>query len=341
MLIFLALVPVFIAAYIWMQQQRRGLAARFGNPALVQESGGGAGSVRAGAKSAGGPRLLRRHIPPALFLVALIILIIALARPQTVVSLPRLEGTIILAFDVSGSMAADDLEPTRIEAAKAAARRFVESQPSTVRVGVVSFSDGGFATQPPTNDQAAILAAINRLTLQRGTSLARGIEAALNVIEADSNEELTLATGLTETLVATPTPVPKGTYKPAVIVLLTDGENNQTPDPLEAAQVAADRGVRVHSIGIGSAEGATLHIEGFSVRSRLDEATLRQISELTGGTYYGAENEEELRTIYDELNPELVLKPQETEVTALFAGAGILVLMIGGLLSLLWLGRVP
>jgi Ca-activated chloride channel family protein len=332
MLIFLALVPVLIAAYIWMQQQRRSVAARFGNPALVKES--------AGASKPGGLSV-RRHIPPALFLVALIILITALARPQTVVSLPRLEGTIILAFDVSGSMAADDLEPTRIEAAKAAARRFVERQPSTVRVGVVSFSDGGFATQPPTNDQAAILAAINRLTLQRGTALARGIEAVLNVIEADGNEELTLATGLTETLVASPTPVPKGTYKPAVIVLLTDGENNQTPDPLEAAQVAADRGVRIYSIGIGSAEGATLQIEGFSVRSRLDEATLRQIAEVTGGTYYGAENEDELRTIYDQLNPELVLRPQETEVTALFAGAVILVLMIGGLLSLLWLGRVP
>ena len=330
MLIFLALVPVFIAAYIWMQQQRRGLTARYGNPALVvQESVGADPSLRAWATGAVGRRTLLRHIPPALFLVALAILIIALARPQTVVSLPRLEGTIILAFDVSGSMAADDLEPTRIEAAKAAARTFVERQPSTVQIGVVTFSDGGFATQPPTDDQAAILASINRLTLQRGTSLARGIEAALNVIEAGSNEELTLATSSTETPVATPTPVPKGTYKPAVIVLLTDGENNQDPDPLVAAQVASDRGVRVYSIGIGSAEGAILNIEGFSVRSRLDEETLRQIAELTGGTYYGAENEEELRTIYDQLNPELVLKPQETEVTALFAGAGILVLLLG------------
>jgi Ca-activated chloride channel family protein len=123
--------------------------------------------------------------------------------------------------------------------------------------------------------------------------------------------------------------------------MLSDGENNQAPDPLESAQSAADRGVRIYTVGIGSAEGAMLNIEGFSVRSRLDEQTLRQISDLTGGTYYNAENEDQLRTIYDNLSPELVVKPEEMEVTSLFAGAGLLVLVIGGLLSLFWLGRLP
>ena len=294
---------------------------------------------------------VRRHIPSALFLVALMILIVALARPQTVVSLPRLEGTIILTFDVSRSMAADDLKPTRLQAAKTAARAFVQRQPSTVQIGVMSFSDGGFALQAPTNDQDAVLAAINRLTLQSGTSLARGIEASLKALAAGTGHALTPAEGGSKSLrlssnrtqmpAPTPTPVPKGTNTSAVIVLLSDGENTQSPDPLTAAQTAADRGVRIDTVGVGSAAGATLHIDGFTVRSQLDEATLRQIAQLTGGAYYNAANAGDLRTIYANLDPRLVIKPQKTEVTSLFAGAGILVMMIGGTLSLLWLGRLP
>jgi Ca-activated chloride channel family protein len=238
-------------------------------------------------------------------------------------------------------MAAGDLKPNRMEAAKNAARDFVMSQPSTVRIGVVTFSDGGFATQPPTNEQEAILAAINRLTVQRGTSLARGIEAALNIIAMDTAQPPLTLSERSELPAPTPPPLPRGTYAPAVIVLLTDGENTQDPDPLAAAQVAAGRGIRVHTVGVGSTEGAILSIEGFTVRSRLDETALQQISELTGGIYSNAENADDLRSIYDKLVPELVIKPQETEVTSLLAGLGILVLMIGGTLSLLWLGRVP
>jgi Ca-activated chloride channel homolog len=326
MLVWLSLIPLGVMAYIRMQQRRRRLAARYGNPGLVHE----AASRRLG---------VRRHIPSALFLVALTILIVALARPQAVVSLPRLEGTIILVFDVSRSMAADDLKPTRLAAAKTAARAFVQRQPSTVQIGVVSFSDGGIALQAPTNDQDAVLAAINRLTLQSGTSLARGIEASLKALAAGTDHALTLSSNRAQT--PTPTPVPKGTYTSAVIVLLTDGENTQSPDPLAAAQMAADRGVRIYTVGIGSTAGATLHIDGFTVRSRLDEQTLHQIARLTGGAYYNAANAGELRTIYASLDPQLVIKPQKTEVTSLFAGAGILVLMIGGTLSLLWLGRLP
>ena len=338
MLVWLSLIPLCVVVYIRMQQRRRRLAARYGNPGLVHE--------------AAGRRLgVRRHIPSALFLVALTILIVALARPQTVVSLPRLEGTVILAFDVSRSMAADDLKPTRLAAAKGAARAFVQRQPSTAQIGVVSFSDGGFALQAPTTDQDAVASAINRLTLQSGTSLARGIEASLKVIAAGTGHALTPAEGgsnslrlssnRTPTPAPTPTPVPKGTYTSAVIVLLTDGENTQSPDPLAAAHMAADRGVRIYTVGIGSTAGATLHIDGFTVRSRLDEQTLRQIAQLTGGAYYNAANAGDLRTIYANLDPQLVIKPQKTEVTSLFAGAGILVMMIGGTLSLLWLGRLP
>ena len=331
MLILLLAVPLLVAGYVRVQQRRQRLVALYGNPALVS----GAAARRPGALEAA-----RRHIPAALFLLALVVLIVALARPQAMVSLPRVQGTVILAFDVSGSMAADDMEPTRLQAAKAAAVGFVERQPSTVQIGVVSFSDGGFPTQPPTNDRAAVLAAIERLMVQRGTSVARGIEASLAAIAADKSPQLSLAEP-SGTPAATPTPVPEGTYTSAVIVLLSDGENNQFPDPLETAQVAADRGVRIYTVGVGSAEGAMLNIEGFSVRSRLDEPTLRRISELTGGTYFNAENEQELRTVYDNLNPELVIKPEEMEVTSLFAGAGLLILTLGGMLSLLWLGRLP
>ena len=327
MLLLLLLIPLLVVMYIRMQQRRRHLAEMFGSPGLVQ----GGARRKLGA---------RRHVPSVFFLAALMVLIVALARPQTVVGLPRVEGTIILAFDVSGSMAADDLKPTRMEAAKTAAREFVERQPSSVQIGVVSFSNAGFTTQPPTDDQAAILAAINRLTVQSGTSLAQGIAASLNVIAAGIDPPLTLS-NRNQTETATPTPVPNGNYKSAVIVLLTDGENNMSPDPLKVAQTAEDRGVRIHTVGIGSTEGATLNLDGFTIRSRLDEESLQQISQLTGGTYYNAESEEELRTIYDSINPQLVIKPQKTEVTSLFAGAGIIILMIGGTLSLLWLSRLP
>jgi Ca-activated chloride channel family protein len=323
MLLFLALIPLFVGLYLRIQRRRRQVATRYGGLGLTPQVAG------------------RRHLPPALFLSGLTLLIIALARPQTVVSLPRVEGTVILAFDVSGSMAADDMQPTRMEAAKAAARDFVERQPPSVQIGVVAFSDSGFAVQAPTNDQEAILASINRLTPERGTSLANGILASLSAIAADTERAPLLYSNLTPAPTPTPTPVPEGTYSPAVIVLLTDGENNERPDPLAAAQAAAERGVRIHTIGIGSAAGTVLHIEGFTVHTQLNEALLQQISQLTDGAYYHAEDQEDLRTIYENLDPQLVIKPEEMEVTSIVAGAGLFVLLTGGALSLWWFSRLP
>ena len=328
MLLLLLLIPLFVVLYIRMQQRRRRLAASYGSLGLVQETAGhGLGS--------------RRHIPAALFLLSLTLLIVALARPQTVVSLPRVEGTLILAFDVSGSMAADDLKPTRMEAAKAAARDFVQHQPPGVQIGVVAFSDGGFSVQAPTNDQEAILASINRLTPQRGTSLAHGILASLNAIAVDAGQASPFNSSLSPTPETMPTPEPEGTYMSAVIVLLTDGDNTAPPDPFAAAQAAADRDVRIYTVGIGSASGATLHIDGFTVHTQLDEATLQQIAQLTEGAYYNAETEQDLQKIYENLVPQLVIKPENMEVTSLFAGVGILVLLIGGIFSLVWFGRLP
>jgi Ca-activated chloride channel homolog len=334
MLGLLLLIPLFILLYSRMQQRRRRIAAAYSRFGFAQEAKG----RHLGA---------RRHLPPALFFIGLAILFFALARPQTVVSLPKVEGTVILAFDVSGSMAADDLKPTRMEAAKAAVRDFVQRQPLTVQIGVVAFSDSGFSVQVPTNDQAAILAAIDRLSPTRGTSLANGILISLNTIAAvEAGQPPThFYSNLTPTPVSeaapTPTPMPKGTHTSAVIVLVTDGENTVSPDPLSAAQTAADRGVRIDTIGIGSAAGSTLHVNGFTVHTQLDEAMLQQISQLTAGTYYKAENEQDLHTIYDNLNSQLVIKPEKTEVTSILAGASLLVLLIGGAFSLRWFSRLP
>jgi Ca-activated chloride channel homolog len=323
----LMLLPL-IALYLRMQVRRRRLAESYGNFGLVQQTGG---------KSPG----LRRHIPALFFLIGLAILIMALARPQMVVSLPRVEETVILAFDVSGSMAANDMQPTRMDAAKTIAKDFVTHQPITVQIGIVAFSDNGFSVQPPTNDQQAILASINRIEPQRGTSLASGILVSLDTIAKQLGDAPLESSDFAPELLPTPTPLPTGTYSPAVIILLSDGENNVNPDPLSAAQAASDRGVRIHTVGLGSASGTTLKVNGFSVHTQLDEALLQQISQMTGGTYHNAVNEEDMRKIYADINPQLVVKPEKMEVTSLFAGVSLLFLLAGGALSLLWFSRVP
>jgi Ca-activated chloride channel family protein len=328
MLASLIAIPFFVLLYLRLQRRRKRLAARYGSLGLAPVAGRGLG--------------WRRHIPMALFLVGLAIMFIALARPQAVISLPRMEGIVMLTFDVSGSMAADDLQPTRMEAAKEAARQFVLSQPPSVQIGVVAFSDSGFTVQVPTNEQEAVLATLDRLKPERGTSLGNGILMSLEAIaNAQAGDTSSYYTDLTLTPTPTPTPMPSGLYTPAVIVLLTDGENTTSPDPLEAAQTAANRGVRIHTVGIGSAAGSVLKIEGYSIRSQLDEEMLQRLSRMTDGTYYNAKSEQELLTIYDNLNPQLVIKPQEMEITAVLAGLSIVILLIGAAFSLVWFSRLP
>ena len=331
MLLLILAIPLGAAGYVALERRRRRRVAAYG--------------ISTGPASSGVPaRLvgLRRRIASAFILVGLAMLVIAMARPQSVISVPRVEGTVILAFDVSGSMAADDLKPTRMEAAKEAARTFVDRQPTSILIGVVAFSDSGFSIQVPTSDQPQVLAAIDRLAPERGTSLGRGILTSLTTIaaaEADPAEGY--YTNRSPGPTPDPTPVPAGTYAPAAIVLLTDGENNQSPDPLEAAGVAADRGVRIFTVGIGSAAGSTLEVEGFMVHSRLDEPMLREIATRTDGAYYAATDPDELTAIYDGIDTRLVVKPEAMEVTSLFAGVGVLVLLVGAVASLTWLGRLP
>ena len=324
----LLLVPLFVVGYLLLQRRRRRITSNYGSLGIVRGPFG---------RTPG----FTRHLPQTIFLAGLAILTFTLARPQAVVSLPRVEGTVILAFDVSGSMAATDFKPTRMEAAKVAAQDFIQHQPPGVVIGVVGFSDGGFAVQPPTNDRDALLASIKRLSPQNGTSVAHGIEASLNTINAANQAGPLTYSNLLPTLTPTPTPVPKGTYTSAVIVLLSDGENNESPDPLAEAQVAADRGVRIYTVGIGSAAGTNVHVNGFTVHTQLDEATLKQIAQISGGAYFNAQNEQDLLKIYDSLGSSVVVKPEKTEITSLFAGASILVLLIGGVLSLAWFSRLP
>lgn len=314
MLLSLLGIPFFIGFYLYLQQRRARLAMQFENFASSPVPRPQPGRLR--------------HIPPVLFLLGVTLQLVALARPQMTVNLPRLEGTVILAFDISGSMAADDLEPNRLAAAKVAASEFVQRQPATVQIGVVAFSESGLAVQAPTNDQVEILASLNRLEPQQGTSLGYGILSALEAIVA--HWEAAASSSATAER-----------YGSAIIVLITDGENTSPPDPFEAAYTAAELGVQIFAIGIGSPSGAILNLDGYSVHTRLNEVALEQIAGLTGGHYYTAGSADDLREVYDHLTPELVVRPEKLEVTALFAGVSILCLLLGGGLMLVWFGRLP
>jgi Ca-activated chloride channel family protein len=254
----------------------------------------------------------RARLAGAILLAGLVLAVIALARPQGTVSLPRHEGIVVLAFDVSGSMAATDVEPSRMAAAREAAKAFVERQPSGIIIGVVAFSDGGIAVQSPTRDQAAVLAAIERLQPSNGTSLGQGILVALHAVDIaldppDTSYYTRRSDGPTPAPTASPTPRPAGSGTQAAIVLLTDGENNERPDPLAAAQQAADRGVRIDTVAIGSPEGVELDLDGFVVHTRLNAELLDDIAQTSGGTAYRAADAETLMQIYRTLEPQLVL----------------------------------
>jgi Ca-activated chloride channel family protein len=285
--------------------------------------------------SSGGELGKRRHIPVLFILLGITLLLFGLARPEMIVRLPRVEGTVILAMDVSQSMSADDLEPTRIEAAKEAALAFIENQPRTIRIGVVAFSNGGLIVQQPTDDRAAILTTIDRLSPQGGTSLGQGIFSSLNAI---AGEAIVIDADVLE---QEQQPIQIGNYPSAVVLLLTDGQNTGPPDPLEIAQIAAEAGVRIYPVGIGTLEGTILEIDGFNMLAQLNEKPLKEIANLTNGKYFQAEDEESLQEIYENVDLELTISEEKTEITAVVAGISLIFLIIGGTLSLLWFGRVP
>jgi Ca-activated chloride channel homolog len=332
LLLLLAAIPLGVWAYRSRERRRALRAAHFGV---------GPGSQGAAA-SIDGRRRWTRRIPAVCTVIGVTILVFSLARPQSVFGVPRLEGTVFLAFDVSGSMAATDVAPTRMEAAKTAALAFVADQPSSVRIGVVVFSDSGFSTQAPTGDRSAVLAAIQRLVPQRGTSIGQGILASLIAIQTDSDPNTTdYYTNASAPPSPIRTPVPAGTYEPAILVLLSDGENTVRPDPFEAAQLAKDQGVRIHTIGIGTSAGTTLEVEGFMVHTKLDEAVLRDVATMTDGTYHAAADGDDLTAIYRDISNRLVVRNEPFELTPMLALLGFALLFTGGLGSLRWFGRMP
>jgi Ca-activated chloride channel family protein len=241
---------------------------------------------------------------------------------------------VILAFDVSNSMAATDLEPTRLDAAKTAARAFVVKQPTTIRIGVVVFGDGSVVSLQPTNNQPDVLAAIDRLALEGGTSLGQGLYASLNAIAGKPIviDEAALASDSAQ--------VDIGYFGSSQIILLSDGENTGQPDPLTVAQIASVAGVRINTIGIGTEDGTVVDIKGFQVATALDRDLLTEIATVSNGTYYEATDADSLAQIYKSIRLEVTTTTEHTEVTALFTMAGSLLLVAGALLSVLWFGRV-
>ncbi|MCU1502439.1 MAG: von Willebrand factor type [Ilumatobacteraceae bacterium] len=321
MLVLLVVVPAAVAGYVALVRRRAARTAEL--------------AARGFVPNAAARRLPRaRHIPAVLFLVALVALVGAFARPLVRVGLPHREGTVILAFDVSNSMLATDLEPTRMDAAKAAAKVFVEQQPSSIKIGIVAFSNGALITQQPTNVRADTVAAIDRLTPAGATSLGEGIFTSLSAI---AGKPLTLPENASPNDVAD---VDIGYYGSAAIVLLSDGENTSGPDAVAVAQLASTAGVHIYPIGIGSTEGTVLQIDGFSVATALDEQEMTDIATATDGTYYHAQDSATLAQIYRHIQLRSVTDRKETEVTALFAGVGTLLLVVGGVMSMAWFGRL-
>lgn len=320
----LLLVPLLVLMYVVMFRRRSSIVEQSGF-SLVQDANKQMGS--------------RRHIPVLFFLLGITVLLVSLARPKATVNLPKYEGTVVLVFDVSGSMSADDVEPTRMEAAKSAAVSFVDNQPANVRIGVVAFSDGGLSVQTPGTNRAVTLATIERLVPRRGTSLGNGILVALNAIALDAGDPSIIDASNLSTAndVAI---APQGWYPSAVIVLFSDGENNDNPDPLVVTDLAVNLGVPVYTVGVGSTAGTIINVDGMSIHTQLDESMLKQVADVSGGRYYFGNDENELKRIYDDLEPSLSIKPEEMELTSLFAGLGILIFLIGGTLSFLWFGRV-
>jgi Ca-activated chloride channel family protein len=275
---------------------------------------------------------VRRHVPPALFLAALTLLLFAVARPEATVRIPRAEGTVILTFDVSNSMTAKDVAPTRLAAAQNAATGFVDAQPSTVDIGVVAFDQGATTTHTPTRNHEDAVAAIKRLRASGGTSIGQAILAALTAIVGQDVKLPDLNSDAPKPLL--------GYWGSATIVLLSDGEDTGGPDALAAAQLAADAGVHIETVGVGTVAGTTIEVDGFQVATALDEDLLTQIAQSTNGSYHRAADAQSLDTIYRSLDLRITAKPELLELTGAVVGAAVLLLTIGGLLMISWYGRI-
>jgi Ca-activated chloride channel family protein len=311
----LVIVPLAALVYVALQRRRRREAAAFANPALLPNLV----TARPG---------WRRHLPPALVLLALAALVLALARPERTVAAPERAATVMMVTDVSGSMNATDVEPDRITAAQRAAARLTEQLPETFRLGLVTFSDFAEQRVSPTTDRAPVRAALDRLSAIGGTAMGLGLERGL---------------------AAARTPVPDasgtGTRRlPAVLVLLSDGKDTQGGiDPLEVARRARAARVPIYAIALGTPDGEVEVQDSFGFTQRIrvppDVATLKEIARISRGRFFTAADADKLESIYANLGTRLSSREEKREVTVAFAGGALVLLLLGGAMSLRWFGR--
>ena len=318
--------PLLALAYIVILRRKKRSVVRYSSLGLVREAMAG--------------RAWRQHVPPALLLVGLIGALIAVARPSAVVTLPSQQRVIILAIDVSLSMRAADVLPSRLHAAQEAARRFVQEQPPDVRIGIVSFAGTASLVQQPTSNREDLVAAIDRLQLDRQTAIGSGIVVSLATLFPDEGIDLAAMVLDRRSPKRPLKPAPAASNPHAAIILLTDGRRTTGPDPLEAARMAADRGIRVFTVGFGTAAGAMAPVEGYSIFMMFDEETLKAIADLTGAEYFHATTADELHKVYERLGSKLVLQKERTEITVLFAIAAAILIAVAASLSLAWFSRI-
>lgn len=332
-------VPALAGLYVSVLQQTRRRATQFAGQGPLREA-----TLRAGT--------WRSHVLPATFLLGLALAVLAIARPSAVLTLPSQQRTIILAIDVSLSMRATDIEPTRISAAQAAARAFVQEQPEDVRIGIVTFAGTAVVAQPPTNRREELVAAIDRLQLDRHTAIGSGIVISLATLFPDDGIDLEAMVLGSRSMRGAQGKAPprkaKADFKPvqpgsnvsSAIILLTDGRRTTGPDPLDAARMAAERGIRVFTVGFGTTQGGAVAVDGYSMYMMFDEESLKAIAGLTKAEYFHAATAGELKRIYEGLSSRFVLQREHSEITALFAAAAALLMLAAGTLSLFWHNRV-
>jgi Ca-activated chloride channel family protein len=301
------------AAYAWLQRERSRKLAGLGPTPT-------------------GWAARRRHIPPVLFLLALTLLLAGAARPQATVPVPQASGTVILAFDVSNSMAAKDVAPSRLGAAQDAAIGFVEAQPSTVDIGIVAFDQGALTSQNPSNNRPETVAAIKRLRPAGGTSLGQAILGSLTVITGKS-------VGLPDPNSDQP-PADLGYWRSATIVVISDGEDTGGPDAVTAAELAATAGVHIETIGVGTVDGTTIEVDGYQVATALNEPLLTEVAEAASGHYHRAADADSLKAVYKSIDLRITTKDEFVELTGAVVGFALLLLTAGGLLMINWFGRI-
>ena len=327
-------VPIAMALYAAVVRRRRRMAVQF---ASLESVGSGAEGR------------WRRVVPPMLWLVGLTAMLLAVARPQATVTLPSRVETVILALDMSGSMKATDIVPTRMVAAREAASLFVNEQPDNVRIGVVGIAAAAAVVQSPTTKREDILSALERLEPQRGTALGSGLVISLDTampaarIDVDGfiNPRKDRPQPVDDPKDGEATSMAPGENTSVAIVLLSDGQSNVGPDPQKAADIAAKHGVRIYTVGMGTPEGVIVKVDGWSMRTRLDEEALQKIASTTHGEYFRAADAKDLKKIYRALGSRLAFEKQRpTEVTAVFAGVGALLATLAALLSMVWFNRI-